>query len=357
MKLYELINTLDFFYPTHISEDWDNVGLQLGGSNKEVNRILTALEITDEVVDEAIEKKIDVIVVHHPVIFKPLKTLATNSISNRRIVRLIKADIAVYVVHTNADIANNGMNDWLAEIIGLNKQFVLAPSVPIKLNNIQIELSESNVEDIINIMRLIGAGHTSKNLVEVYMYPKIKLEKTNENEESEHDVIILEANLSDEQEILLKKKLSIYNKKTKKRVCFISNQLNSNRTMLGIGRYGQIKPKTLEHFAKDLKKKFGLDHLKITGDLEKIISRVAVVGGAGCDYLEAARQNKCDVLVTGDVKFHDARAALDLGIALIDIGHVAELVFNDAMADFINMISEDITAISSEVDPDPFEVI
>jgi len=105
MKLSQLMNKIELFYPKNLAEDWDNVGLLIGDERTEVTRILTTLEITEDVIEEAIERKAELIISHHPIIFKPIKDLNFKNPHNRLIRQLITNDIAVYCMHTNVDVA------------------------------------------------------------------------------------------------------------------------------------------------------------------------------------------------------------------------------------------------------------
>src|SRR5699024_10411128 len=106
--------------PQNLAESWDNVGLQIGDMKDDIGRILVTLDVTDKVVDEAIEANIDLIIAHHPFIFKPINNITKNNFTGRIINKLIKNDINLYVSHTNMDIADNGLNDMLGKKLSLN---------------------------------------------------------------------------------------------------------------------------------------------------------------------------------------------------------------------------------------------
>lgn len=112
-------NIFESLYPKDLAYEWDNVGLQIGSLNKEISTILISLDLTIEVVKEAVDKNVDLIVVHHPLIFSPLKSINTDTYLGNLIQMLIKKDISVYVAHTNFDISNYGMNNILADMLGL----------------------------------------------------------------------------------------------------------------------------------------------------------------------------------------------------------------------------------------------
>jgi len=119
LTVKDVIKFLEEKFPPSLAYDWDNVGLQIGDTNREVKKVMVALDATTPVIDEAISKGVDLIITHHPFIFSPLKSIDLKMPQGKSIQKLIKNDIAIYTMHTNYDIAPGGMNDVLAERIGL----------------------------------------------------------------------------------------------------------------------------------------------------------------------------------------------------------------------------------------------
>lgn len=358
MKLKKIIDFCDFFYPQNFAEEFDNVGLQLGYDNQEITTVLTALQITTEVVEEAIEKNADLIIVHHPLIFHKLSSLNTNDRNNILISKLIKNDIAVFAMHTNVDSAFNGINDWVMQILGIRKTKVLHPTKKVEISKIELEVLDYQLENLIEILKKIGAGQNGKNLSDITFSPKIKNTIQAKNlKETEYDIISVETNLTDEQIILLKKEITKFNFQSENNLKFNVFPYKNPKVTVGIGRFGYTNPTTIEELSLNVKELFDLSHVRIVGSYEKIVKKIAVCAGSGSDYLSDAIKNNCDVLITGDVGFHTAHDALSNNIAIIDAGHIIELVFNDAMTDFIQLFSDDIKVFSSEINIDPFEVL
>jgi len=121
----DVIAHLEENYPSKLAYDWDNVGLQVGREDQDINRVLVTLDVTIEVIKEAIAMDVDMIIAHHPMIFRPLKQIKTNHVSGQMIEGLIKHDIVLYIMHTNYDIASSGMNQVLADTLGLKDQEIL----------------------------------------------------------------------------------------------------------------------------------------------------------------------------------------------------------------------------------------
>lgn len=357
MKISKFITKINSFYPETLAEDWDNVGLQLGDKEKEINSVLTALEITDEIIDEAIEKEIDMIITHHPLIFKPLKNLSENKFDSKNIIKLIKNNIAVYSMHTNVDIAANGMNDWLSEIIGIQKTKILKIQVQEFCSLVSIEIDPLNINRVIEVLNINKIGKSLFNEENIWIAPKIKrFRKNYSNKSKEKDIAIIEVIVTKEQEKLVYKVLKDLKFGEKINSTLLIQKVENKKQSIGIGRYGHIKTKNLEELVKNIQDRFCQKHIKFVGNREQLISKVAVVGGSGSEYLDDAIARDCDVLITGDIGYHTAIKAQESGICLIDPGHYMEIIFNDAMAQFLTLF-EGLNVYASKVDIDPFQTL
>lgn len=125
MIVSEFIMKFEQLYPEQLAYKWDNVGLQIGSMTNEINNVLLTLDLTNEVVDEAIQNDANFIVVHHPIIFTPIKSINTDSYLGNLITKIIKNDINIYVAHTNFDLSNHGMNKILADMLDLQDQNII----------------------------------------------------------------------------------------------------------------------------------------------------------------------------------------------------------------------------------------
>lgn len=121
VKCSDIINIMEEYANSNLAEDWDNVGLMVGDENKIISKILVALDVDDKIIDEAIERKCDMIITHHPFIFKGIKSIKASDTMGARIIKLIKNNICVFSAHTNLDIAKNGTNDTFANLLNLEK--------------------------------------------------------------------------------------------------------------------------------------------------------------------------------------------------------------------------------------------
>ena len=221
-----IMNALERIAPRHLAEDWDNPGLLVGSFAQKIGRILVALDVDDTVTQEAIERKADMIVAHHPAIFRGVKQLRTDLPLGRRLAALLTHGIAVAAAHTNLDAAHGGVNDVLAAHLGLET-----------LSSFVITSREDGVTE-------------------------------------------------------------------------------------SIGRVGTLPaPMTVEDFARTVKERLGVTHVRLAAAAARPVRRAAVCGGAGAEFIDDAVRRGADVYVTGDVKYHDAQRAVEQGMHIIDAGH------------------------------------
>ena len=262
MKTSEFIEVMERMAPPYLAESWDNPGLLVGEKENEIKKVLVALDVTDEVVEEAVNINASRIVTHHPMIFGSIKKVNDDTHLGSRIIKLIKNGIGHYAMHTNLDIAFGGVNDELAKILDMK--------------NVQV-LSVSCEQD------------------------------GKEN---------------------------------------------------GLGRYGDITPKTLKEFALEIKEKLGLDGIRIIGDEDNIVSKAGLCTGAGIEFMGDAKKNGCDVYITSDIKYHDSQKALEEGISLIDATHYgSENIIVPVIAKYIRENIKDIEVVESKVDGQVFKTL
>jgi len=125
MKLWKIMGELHTLFNPRIAEDWDNVGLLIGDNTKEVNKVLFCLDVTEKVVEKSIKNNVDLIISHHPVIFSELKKITNETLHGRKLLKLMENKIAVYSIHTNADFAINGLNDFIMDKLSLDGEKII----------------------------------------------------------------------------------------------------------------------------------------------------------------------------------------------------------------------------------------
>lgn len=144
----QIIQLFEQFSPKAYAVEGDKIGLQIGTLNKPIKNVMVTLDVLESVIDEAIEKEVDLIIAHHPPIFRPLKHISTDQPAGRLIEKCLKHDIAVYAAHTNLDVADGGVNDLLAEALELSETEVLAPTYTDPLKKLAVYVPKEYEEQV-----------------------------------------------------------------------------------------------------------------------------------------------------------------------------------------------------------------
>ena len=330
-RLADVIGLLNRLCPPDLAEDWDNVGLQVGDPKTKIDTILVCLDAEDIALQEAQRHNAQLIISHHPLIFKPLKHLSPTDSTGQILFTAIKNDIAVVSAHTNLDRAADGLNDWLAERLGLGDTTSLEKPLSGQFYKLIVYVPVGHEIEVRDAVFAAGAGHvgaydqcsfsqrgTGTFRGGVGTQPFIgtpgELEST---EEIRVETIVPAAAVSKVVRRML-------NAHPYEEVAYDLIPLANERTDVGLGRIGSLDETiSLKQFAELVKESLNLPGLKLVGDLAQKISRVAVCGGTGMSLLSAALRQGADCLVTGDIKYHEAQRARAEGISLIDAGHFA----------------------------------
>lgn len=331
VKLNQIIQTIEALAPEKLAEAWDNVGLQVGSRQQSIKRLLLTLDITAEVVAEAIEKKVDLIIAHHPFIFKGLKTLSTDGEKGQIIETLIKNEVAVYVAHTNLDKAAKGLNHYLALRMGLDKIKTLEPSNPALYYKLVIFSPQEASQKIIEVLGKNGAGTIGNYDYCTYRSPGTgtfrplagakpfigDLNKLSCVSEDRIEAIVAAPDLKNL--IAAVKRNHPYEEMAYDVIALENGGLiNEN----GLGKIGVLsQPMAGLDFIAHTKDRLGLVALRGAGKVPDIVRRVAICSGAGADMIGLAKARRADVLITGDLKHHDGQRALENNIWVLDAGH------------------------------------
>ncbi len=364
-KCREIMAIMETLAPPELAAEWDNVGLLLGDPEKEVRRILVALDVTPEVVEEAGSRGANLIISHHPLFFRPWKNLRFDCGQGALIRRLIQEDIMVYSAHTNLDFAALGVSYHLAVKLGLEDIEILKPTYQeryYKLVTFVPAEAESQVREAICAA---GAGWIGNYSHCTFRIPGtgtfLPLAGTNpyigqEGKLEEVKEYRLETILPRERlpEVLQ----ALHKAHPYEEVAYDIYPLANEGPAQGIGRLGQLpQPVSLQELALTVKKELGVERVVVVGDSERKIKKVAVCGGAGSDMIETARVKGAEVLVTGDIKYHEARRALELGLALIDAGHFAtERVIVPALVQYLQEELQDreVMVLAAQKEKEPW---
>ncbi|MED0674765.1 Nif3-like dinuclear metal center hexameric protein [Aneurinibacillus thermoaerophilus] len=361
-----IIQYFEEFAPKHLAMEGDKIGLQVGTLQKNVKKVMIALDVLEEVVDEAIAEGVDLIIAHHAVIFRPLKNLRTDLPAGRLYEKLIKHDIAVYVAHTNLDVAEGGINDLMAEALGLEEVEILEKWHEQKLKKIVVYVPLSHIDIVRDAMSQTGAGwigqysHCTFGVrgtgtfmpragTNPYIGEQGKLEQVEE--------VRLETIMPEEaQSRVLKAMIKAH---PYEEVAYDIYPVEQTGATFGIGRIGKLKePVPLRTFALQVKEAFEVKGLRVVGDLERKVQKVAVLGGDGNSFVPKAIFKGADVLVTGDIYYHTAHDAMAGGLAIVDPGHNVEKIMKQGVKNVLDKrLKEEYLEteiIVSKVNTDPF---
>lgn len=363
-----IIRLFDEFVPPQLAVQNDRIGLQVGTLRKEVKKVMLTLDVTPEVVDEAIRQHVDLIIAHHAVIFRPLKSLRTDTPAGKIYEKLLKHSVAVYIAHTNWDVANGGVNDVLAQKIALQDTRVFVPTYEQALKKLVVFVPMSHREAMLEALGEAGAGwigqysHCTFQLngtgtfkpqtgTDPYIGTTGQLERV---DEVRIETVIA---TDSEQQRVLEAMLTVH---PYEEVAYDLYPLDIKGQVYGLGRIGQLdKPVSFVEFTSRVKRAFGLETVRTVGDLERTVRRVAILGGMGPKHLADAVEARADVYITGDIDFHTAQDALAEGIALIDPGHhVEHLVLEPMQEKLTTALDGTDTVVSvSKTHTDPFRYV
>ena len=327
-RIQDLIGLVHRLYPAELAEDWDNVGLQVGDPGAPLERVLIALDPSLAAVRAAQAIGAQALVTHHPLLFTPLKRLTPDTASGETIWTAVRAGVAVISAHTNLDCAAAGLNTWLAEALGIQESRPLQPVAGDYLKLV-VFVPAGHEVSVSEALFAAGAGQIgayegcSFRCAGVGTFrpgagtsPFIgRIGQAEEVQEVRLETIVPKARLARVLEAM--RSTHPYEE-----VAYDLLTLQNQVPGAGLGRIGRLSaPLPLTAFAAQIKVALGCDSLRLVGDLGGPVYKVAVCGGSGAELLRAAQRQGADVLVTGDVKYHDARLAEELGVALVDAGH------------------------------------
>jgi len=364
--LADIIGFLNRLCPPDLAEDWDNVGLQVGDPAAKIDKILVCLDAEDIAIKEANTQGAQLVISHHPLIFKPIKRLSPTDMTGRVLFQAIKQDIAVVSAHTNLDRAADGLNDWLAERLGVKEAIPLESPESGYYSKLVVYVPLGHEVEVRDAILDAGAGcigaydHVSFSSQGVGTFrgnqgtqPFIGTPGTIEStKEVRLETIVPGSHINKAVSRMLKAH-------PYEEVAYDLIPLANGRLDIGLGRVGQLeKALSLQQFAEQVKTALHLSSLKIVGDLERKISRVAVCGGTGMSLFSAAVRHGADCLVTADIKFHEAQRARAEGITLIDAGHFAteQIMVIELSKRLRNILSEqkfgvEVIEMTAESDP------
>ncbi|GAA4317911.1 Nif3-like dinuclear metal center hexameric protein [Pontixanthobacter gangjinensis] len=327
MIIKEVIELIEDFAPTKYAEGFDNVGLLVGDASAEVSGALVTLDTLEATVDEAVEKKCNLIISFHPIIFSGLKKLTGRDYVERTVLKAIKNDIAIYAIHTALDNQHKGVNDMICEKIGLKDRQILIPRKD-SIKKLTTFVPLKDAEKLREALFSAGAGsignydNCSFNITGKGSFKgnddsnPVVGEKGKIHYEEETQIgITYPAHL--ESKILK----NLFSAHPYEEVAYEIHSLENENQQLGMGMIGELdNPVDEKKFLEQLKETFKtgcVRHSKLRG---KKVKKVAVLGGSGAFAINNAKAAGADVYVTADLKYHDFYKAEEK-LVLADIGH------------------------------------
>jgi dinuclear metal center YbgI/SA1388 family protein len=327
MLVQDIAKIFEQFAPLQLQESYDNAGLCLGNPQCEVEGILLCIDITEAVIDEAISKKCNLIISHHPLIFAGLKKIIGKNYIERCVIKAVQNNIAIYSAHTNADAVINGVNTKICEKLGLLNCKILSP-IKNNLVKLAVFVPESHVQIVRDEIFKAGAGHIGNYDCCSFNTPGKGTFRGNDNAqpfageinqlhtENEIRVETILPSFLQSKVVDAIKKVHPYEE-----VAYDIYALENVNPTIGIGMVGELADEANEKiFLQNLKHIFQAKCVRHTNLLNKAIKRVAVCGGSGSSLLQNAIQNKADIFITGDFKYHQFFDAEEK-IIIADIGH------------------------------------
>ncbi|EUJ51570.1 Nif3-like dinuclear metal center hexameric protein [Paenilisteria rocourtiae] len=364
---YEYVAVLEGIAPKKYAMEGDPIGLQIGDLARKVRKIMFTLDVLENVVDEAIEKGVDMIIAHHPLLFRPLKKIDFATSQGRIVKKIIKHDIIVYAAHTNLDIADGGVNDVISELLGLMDTEIIVPTYTEKYGKIAVYTPDFAEESIRLALVNNGAGQFSDRYSECsfsvegtgHFLPNVEanptigkpgdLETVREIRieaifpRSKMDQIVKAVKLAHPYEVPA---IDVY-------------PIENVATEMGLGRIGNL-PKTVDlaAFIGFVKEKLSIENVRVIGDSDRPVRKVGIIGGDGNKFIHDVKRAGADVYITGDIYYHTGHDLLAIDLPTVDAGHYIEKVMKASLLKQFEEASQlhgyEVDLIVSERNTNPF---
>lgn len=358
----QILDYLNRFAPLGRAADWDNVGLILGDCSAVVSRLLTCLTVTPEVVDEAVATGVNLIVTHHPMLFKAVQKITDATAEGRMVLKLLRAGVAVYSPHTAFDNCTGGINDQLAQLLDLQEVSSLRPFEAARQCKIVVFVPEQDLAAVSDALFSAGAGiignysqcsfrlaGTGTFFGEAESNPTVG-ERGRREEVSEWRLEAVCPEAAVDQAIAKMRQAHSYEEPA-----YDVYPLRPSKITGGEGRIGRLpEAMTIEAFAARVRERLACSPVQVVGASGRAVQRIAIACGAAGSYLGDAVKAGADVFLTGEARFHDYLAAQAQGIALVLPGHYAtERLGVEALARQLKQQFAELQIEPSQAEKDP----
>ena len=360
MKLEKIIIEIEKIFPLKTAEDFDNVGLLLGKAHVDCNKALICHDVTDEIIDEALNNKCELIISYHPLIFNSLKKINYEDRIGRIITKMIENKLSLYSIHTSFDNLKNGLNFELGKILNLKNQKKLIPKIN-TLMKITSYVPSNYLDEVLNSLYEAGAG-------EIDNYSKCSFSAKGEGRylgsKESNPKFGNKEELTKVSEIFISLVFPSYKMKkvienlTKSHpyesVAYEITNIENENPDLGLGSIGFL-PKSMneKEFLEYLKNKLPINVIRHSKFIKNQIKIVAVLAGSGAFAIDNAINNKADAFVTGDLKYHDFFKD-DNKILLVDAGHFeTEFFIKNKLQEILKEKIPNFAFVLSEINNNP----
>jgi len=363
-SIRDVVSALETIAPPAYQESYDNAQLITGNPSDTVRGIICSLDVTEEVVQEAIEKDCNLIVAHHPIIFRGLKSLTGKSYVERTVIKAIKHDIAIYAIHTNLDHVQHGVNKKICDKLGLRNAKILAPK-PNLLMKLTTFVPIGCTDQVLHALDQAGAGKIGEYsscsfqvegkgtfkpsaAANPSIGKKEKLEHV-----SEHRVEVMFPSYLKNAVLTALKQAHPYEE-----VAYYLQNLENENQEVGAGMVGELEsPMEETDFLHHLKNSMDLQVVKHTALRNMPVKKVAVCGGAGVFLLPAAKRAQADIFITADIKYHEYFDA-DNQLIIADIGHYeSEIYTKELLLGFLSQKFSNIALYLTKIVTNPITYI
>ena len=327
MTFGEFQRTLEEWIPLATAWKGDNSGVQIGRKSSRITNILVALDVTMEVAREAVQRRANLIITHHPLMFHPLRSLTPDSRAGEIALYVAEEKVNLYAAHTNLDHVTGGVNSIMAAKLGLQNVNILSPMRE-SVSKVIVFVPGSHLENVARAMHDAGGGRFSK-----YQECSFRSEGmgTFKGMKGARPFIGKEGILERAREMKLEMLVEKWNvprviaamlkAHPYEEVAYDVIPLENEHQEIGLGAVGELrKPVSGRAFLKLVKQKFNIPSLRFAGNAATSVKRVAVCGGAGSELVPEAIRQKADAFVTADIKYHSFQNA-ERELLLIDAGH------------------------------------
>lgn len=333
VKIKDVTDYLEQLAPRPYQEAYDNAGLLVGDAREAVTGVMVSLDCTEAVIDEAIASNCNLVVSHHPILFRGLKKITGANYVERTVLKAIRNNIALYAIHTNLDNVHRGVNRKIAEKIGLKNMRILAPKTD-TLSKLVTFIPGEDTEKVLQALHAAGAGQIGN-----YGNCSFRVEGTGTfkpNDQANPHI-----GQAGAQEFVTETRAEVIfptflegaviralrESHPYEEVAYYLTPLVNENQEVGSGMIGELDaPMEPIKFLKLLKERMALDVIRHTALLDKPIEKVALCGGAGSFLLGKAIQEGAQVYISADFKYHEFFDA-DGRIMIADIGHYESEVY------------------------------